>query len=206
MVVAVDGPSGSGKSSVSKAFAKKHNFEYIDTGQMYRALTHYFLNNHIKDEDEIIEHLSSIDMHLEKGVLFLNGQALIRELRTPEIDKNVSYYSSIKNLRKWLVEFQRSLVENGDYIMDGRDIATVVLPNADVKIFLTADVTERAKRRAKEQHLSVDEVKADIQKRDTYDSTRKESPLKKAEDAIEIDTTNLTLEEVVIEMEEKIFG
>ncbi len=206
MKIAIDGPSGSGKSTISKRFAKKHHLQYIDTGAMYRALTYYFLSKGIKKEDDVVKELESIDISLDGSNVILNGITLDLELRTNEIDKNVSYYSTISGLRKWLVEKQRIIAETADSVMDGRDIGTVVLQDADYKFFITADVRVRAQRRY-EQHKTVayDKVLEDIIRRDEIDSNRADSPLKKADDAILIDTSELTIEEVIERIEKVVF-
>ncbi len=206
MKIAVDGPSGSGKSTISKLFAKKHNLQYIDTGAMYRALTYYFLNKNIKKEEDVVKELQNIDILLDGSKVILNGVTLGHELRTSEIDKNVSYYSTLSKLRKWLVEKQRAISDTKDSIMDGRDIGTVVLKNADYKFFITADVDVRAKRRYEQnKNLDYDNVLKDIIKRDEMDSTRSDSPLRKADDAILIDSSELNIEEVIERMERVVF-
>ena len=208
MQVAIDGPASSGKSTISKLIAKKTNFLYLDTGAMYRATTLEFLRNNISVDDEkaIEELLDNLDIsfkNTEDGQLvFLNGDDVTREIRDLEVTRNVSEISAIKAVRVKLVQMQRELAENHSIIMDGRDIGTVVLPNAELKIFLVASVKERALRRYRENQekgieLSLEKLEEEIAHRDFLDSTRKESPLKKADDAIEIDTTSLSIQEVV---------
>ena len=208
MQVAIDGPASSGKSTISKLIAKKTNFLYLDTGAMYRATTLAFLRNNISVDDEkaiekLLDNLDISFKNTEDGQLvFLNGDDVTREIRDLEVTRNVSEISAIKAVRVKLVQMQRELAENHSIIMDGRDIGTVVLPNAELKIFLVASVKERALRRYRENQekgieLSLEKLEEEIAHRDFLDSTRKESPLKKADDAIEIDTTSLSIQEVV---------
>ena len=208
MQVAIDGPASSDKSTISKLIAKETNFLYLDTGAMYRATTLAFLRNHISVDDEkaiekLLEHLEISFKNTEDGQLvFLNGEDVTREIRDLEVTRNVSEVSAIKAVRVKLVQMQREIAENHSIIMDGRDIGTVVLPNAELKIFLVASVKERALRRYRENQekgieLSLEKLEEEIAHRDFLDSTRKESPLKKADDAIEIDTTSLSIQEVV---------
>ncbi len=206
MKIAVDGPSGSGKSTISKLFAKKHNMQYIDTGAMYRAITYFFLRKNIKNEDTIKKELENVNILLDGSKVILNGKVLDKELRTNEIDKNVSYYSTLSSIRKWLVQKQRSISNTKDSIMDGRDIGTVVLEDANFKFFITADVEVRAKRRHnQDKQLDYKSVLEDIIRRDEIDSNRIDSPLKKADDAVLIDTTNMNIDEVIEKMEEIVF-
>ena len=211
MQVAIDGPASSGKSTISKLIAKKTNFLYLDTGAMYRATTLEFLRNNfsVDDEKAIEELLDNLDIsfkNTEDGQLvFLNGDDVTREIRDLEVTRNVSEISAIKAVRVKLVQMQRELAENHSIIMDGRDIGTVVLPNAELKIFLVASVKERALRRYRENQekgieLSLEKLEEEIAHRDFLDRTRKESPLKKADDAIEIDTTSLSIQEVVFKI------
>ena len=208
MQVAIDGPASSGKSTISKLIAKKTNFLYLDTGAMYRATTLAFLRNNISVDDEkaiekLLENLDISFKNTEDGQLvFLNGDDVTREIRDLEVTRKVSEVSAIKAVRVKLVQVQREIAENHSIIMDGRDIGTVVLPNAELKIFLVASVKERALRRYRENQekgieLSLEKLEEEIAHRDFLDSTRKESPLKKADDVIEIDTTSLSIQEVV---------
>ncbi len=208
MQVAIDGPASSGKSSISKFIAKETGFLYLDTGAMYRATTLAFLRNNISVDDasaidELLENLVISFKNTEDGQLvFLNGEDVTREIRDLEVTRNVSEVSAIKAVRVKLVQMQREIAENHSIIMDGRDIGTVVLPNAELKIFLVASVKERALRRFRENQekgieLSLEKLEEEIAHRDFLDSTRKESPLKKADDAIEIDTTSLSIQDVV---------
>lgn len=205
--IAVDGPVGSGKSTISKLIAKKLKIVYVDTGAMYRAVALYFIKQGIdlKNKAYIISNLELIDISIQyqnnEQILFLNGVNVNSEIRSPEISMGSSLVSQIKEVRQKLVSLQKKLAKSQNIIMDGRDIGTNVLPDATLKIYLSADIDERAKRRYNE-HLNdynkvkLEEVKEAIIKRDYDDMTRKESPLKKASDAVEIDTTNLTIEQV----------
>ena len=208
MQVAIDGPASSGKSTISKLIDKETGFLYLDTGAMYRATTLAFLRNNISVDDasaidELLENLVISFKNTEDGQLvFLNGEDVTREIRDLEVTRNVSEVSAIKAVRVKLVKMQQEIAENHSIIMDGRDIGTVVLPNAELKIFLVASVKERAFRRFRENQekgieLSLEKLEEEIAHRDFLDSTRKESPLKKADDAIEIDTTSLSIQEVV---------
>lgn len=208
MQVAIDGPASSGKSTISKLIAKENHFVYLDTGAMYRVVTLAVLRNKISiDDHEAIEKLVQtieigFSMQDGKQSVFMNGEDVTDEIRSVEVTKNVSAVSAIKEVRTRLVHLQQEIAENHSIIMDGRDIGTVVLPQAEIKIFLVASVEERAKRRFIENQekgieMSYEELVEDIRRRDYIDSTRKESPLRKAEDAIEIDTTTMTIEDVV---------
>ena len=208
MQVAIDGPASSGKSTISKLIAKKNHFVYLDTGAMYRVVTLAVLKNQISlDDHRAIEQLVQtieigFSMQDGKQSVFMNGEDVTDEIRSVEVTRNVSAVSALKEVRTRLVHLQREIVENHSIIMDGRDIGTVVLPQAEIKIFLVASVEERAKRRFIENQekgieMSYEELVEDIRRRDHIDSTRKESPLKKAEDAIEIDTTTMTIDDVV---------
>lgn len=198
MIIAIDGPSGSGKSTISKLVAQKLNIEYIDTGAMYRACTYYFLKNNM---DFDVRNLIDVDINFKDNKILLNGINVEKYIRTEEVSKNVSEVSADKKIREKLVNIQREISKGKSVILDGRDIATVVFPNADYKIFLNATPECRAKRRYEQirekENISFDEVLNQIILRDYKDSTRKQSPLKKAEGALEIDTTDMTIEEVV---------
>ena len=208
MQVAIDGPASSGKSTISKLIAKENHFVYLDTGAMYRVVTLAVLRNNISlDDHEAIEKLVqtieiSFSMQDGKQSVFMNGEDVTDEIRSVEVTRNVSAVSALKEVRTRLVHLQQEIAENHSIIMDGRDIGTVVLPQAEIKIFLVASVEERARRRFIENQekgieMSYEELVEDIRRRDHIDSTRKESPLRKAEDAIEIDTTTMTIEDVV---------
>jgi CMP/dCMP kinase len=210
IIIAVDGYSGCGKSSTAKAVAKILGYTYIDSGAMYRAATLHFLNQNtdITKEDEILASLKTLKITFEsdptKGVqeTYLNGTNVEEEIRTMRVSQYVSVISKIKAVREDLVAQQQVLGLAKGVVMDGRDIGTVVFPKADLKLFMTADLEIRAKRRQKEllekgQEVDSREICDNLKERDLMDSTRKESPLVKAEDAIEIDTSYLDFQEQV---------
>ena len=202
--VAIDGPAGAGKSTIAKLVAKNFDLMYINTGAMYRAVALVAKEKNIGDTDvdALCKMIDSFDMKFENDDLILNGENIQEKITMPEISAIVSKYASIKEVRSKLVKLQREMSKKFDVIMDGRDIGTVVLKDSKFKFFLTATPEARAERRYKElknRGLSVDysTILEDIIKRDYIDSHREIDPLKKAEDAIEIDTTNLSIEEVV---------
>lgn len=201
--VAIDGPAGSGKSTISSLIANKMQWTHIDTGAMYRAVTLWALENKINlNNEEEYRFLEKISIAYQNDRIILNGRDVSTEIRSEQVTENVSLVSSFPYVRKKMVDLQQKAAVGLNVVMDGRDIGTVVLPNANLKVFLTANVEERAKRRyaenkAKGKENLLDEIIKDIEVRDKKDSTRKESPLKKAKDAIELDTTYLTIEEVV---------
>ncbi|MBQ7198664.1 MAG: (d)CMP kinase [Selenomonadaceae bacterium] len=203
-VIAVDGPAGAGKSTVSKIVAAKLGFTYIDTGAMYRAVGMKLLQSgKTLTEKNLTEIVDDIEIKLDESAkVFLDGVDVTKEIRTPEVSKLASDVSKYGFVRKKLTELQREMATAGSVIMDGRDIGTQVLPNADVKIFLTASLHERARRRfeelkAKGQAVTFDAVENEIAARDKQDSEREIAPLAKADDAILIDSTNMTVDEVV---------
>ena len=206
-IVAVDGPAGAGKSTVSKLVAQELNYTYIDTGAMYRAVALKVIRqNKTVTEDLIVEVAKDIDIDLryEEGItkVFVDGEEVTGKIRTPEVSKAASDVAKSGFVRQRLTELQRKMATRGGVIMDGRDIGTHVLPNADVKIYLTASVEERAHRRCEELKLkgfdaNVEEVARDIQARDKQDMEREIAPLKQAEDAVLLDTTSMSIDEVV---------
>lgn len=206
--VAVDGPAGAGKSTIAKLVAKKKGYIYVDTGAMYRGLAIHFLKKGIdpEDKDAVARACADADVKIgyENGVqqVWLNGENITSMLRTEEVGNMASKTSAIPAVREKLLELQRSLARNEDVIMDGRDIGTNILPNADVKIYLTASVETRAKRRHDElrekgEECSLEDISRDIQERDERDMNRETAPLKKAEDAILVDSSDMTIQEVV---------
>ena len=208
MNVAIDGPAGAGKSTIAKAIAAKMGYVYVDTGAMYRAMALYFLRSNISKDDEAKISASVDDIVVsikyEDGAqhVILNGEDVTGLIRTEEVGNMASTTSVYGPVRTKLVALQQELAKTTDVIMDGRDIGTVVLPNADVKIFLTASVECRAKRRydelvAKGQEADFDQIAKDIEERDYRDSHREISPLKQAEDAILVDSSDMTIDEVV---------
>lgn len=227
MIIAIDGPAGSGKSTIAKKLAEELDFVYLDTGAMYRLVTLKALNEKVSfnllkniinlsenknnnSDFEIIQNmkkiLENLNIDIKKNRFFLDEIDVSDEIRKPVISENVSNIAKIKEVREKLVDLQRKFSKSENVILDGRDIGTVVFPNAELKIFLVADAMERAKRRYKElvlknEDVTLDEIYKNIVERDKIDSTRKESPLVKAQDAVEIDTTFKTIEEVKEEIE-----
>ena len=205
-MVAIDGPAGSGKSSISKKIASLKNFTHIDTGAMYRAVTLEGLRRKINLANEAeYTFLNDISVIYKNGIIYLNGKDVSKEIRTQEVTNNVSTTAKLKIVRDKMVDFQRESAKYGKILMDGRDIGTVVLPNADLKIFLTASAEVRALRRCKENELlgienDYETILNDIKVRDYKDSNREIAPLKKAEDAILVDTTQMNIDEVVKEI------
>ena len=202
--VAIDGPGGAGKSTVAKEVAHALGIDYIDTGAMYRAVGYKIIRDGIDpgDEKAVEKMLSETDIDFVRGDILLDGEKVNSQIRTPEVSEMASLCSAYAFVRKKLVATQRKMGETKSIIMDGRDIGTNVLAGAEYKFFVTASPDERAKRRQKElsekgRDISYEEVLGDIIKRDNKDTTRKLNPLKQAEDAILIDTTGMTVEEVV---------
>ncbi|MDK0629548.1 (d)CMP kinase [Clostridium perfringens] len=204
ITVAIDGPAGAGKSTIAKIIGEKFNLMYINTGSMYRAVTLKALENNISAEevDKLLVMIDGMDMHFENDELILNGENINSLITMPNISKNVSAYASIREVRERLVNLMRKMALKYSVIMDGRDIGTVVLKDANFKFFLTASPEERADRRYKELmgkgvEVNYDEILQDIIKRDYLDSNREVDPLRKAKDAIEIDTTGIGIMGVV---------
>ncbi|EEX75589.1 (d)CMP kinase [Leptotrichia hofstadii] len=202
MIIAIDGPAGSGKSTIAKLIAEDLELVYLDTGAMYRLVTLKALNDGILGNlDKIIKMLDNLNIDIKENGFYLDDIDVSEEIRKPVVSENVSDIAAIREVRKKMVDLQRKFSESKNVILDGRDIGTVVFPNADVKIFLVADAKERANRRYKElvakgENVRIEEIYENILKRDEIDSTRKESPLKKADNAIEVDTTSKNIEEV----------
>ncbi len=212
IVIAIDGYSACGKSTTAKEVARILGYRYIDSGAMYRAVTLYFLEQHVSlsNPKEVLRALSQIHISFKvnsKGVseTYLNNLNVEKEIRKMRISQNVSPISAIKEVRIAMVDQQRRMGKEKSIVMDGRDIGTVVFPNAEIKFFMTADMIVRAIRRQKEllendKLVDLDEVIENIAQRDKIDTTRKESPLRKADDAIVIDTTHITIDEQVDEV------
>lgn len=210
--VAIDGPAGAGKSTMAKGVAEKFGYIYVDTGALYRTIGLYVMRKGVDTTDaESVTNLLSginIDLKFENNTqqVILNGENVSNLIRTPEVSMAASNVSAIPAVRSYLFDLQKNMAVKHDVIMDGRDIGTVVLPNADVKIFLTASPEERANRRFKEmiekgQSVTYEDVLKDIKRRDYNDSNREIAPLKPAEDAITLDTTFYTLEESIEKIE-----
>ena len=206
--IAIDGPAGAGKSTIAKELAKRLSFVYVDTGAMYRAIGLYLLRNQIspKDESSVEKACKEIQISIsyEDGVqqVFLNGENVNSKIRTEEVGQMASKSAAVPQVRSWLIDLQRGLAVTQDVIMDGRDIGTCVLPQATVKIYLTASANVRAKRRydeyrAKGMDCDYEEILNTVKKRDMQDMTRAIAPLKQADDAVLLDTSDLSIEEVV---------
>ena len=207
LIIAIDGVSSSGKSTIASSLAKLLDYIYIDTGAMYRALTYKLLKNNIdiNDPEQIDRILKNTVLEFKlvdgKNTLFLDSKPVGDEIRSLEVSDKVSDVAKIPEIRKFLVDIQRKTGKNGGVVMDGRDIGTVVFPGADLKFFITADIDERAKRRHKELEAKtgrkhdMEEIKSNLEKRDRIDSAREHSPLKKAGDAIVVNTSNMTKDE-----------
>lgn len=202
--VAIDGPAGAGKSTIAKLLGGKFNLMYINTGAMYRAITVVALKNNISfnEVEKLCKMTDELEMHFDGDKVIVNHEDLSDEIKLPIISENVSNYAAISEIRERLVKIQRKMAEKYSVVMDGRDIGTVVLKDASVKFYLTASPEKRARRRYEElikKGISVqyEKILNDIIERDYIDSHRKVNPLRKAEDAVEIDTSDMTIEEVV---------
>ena len=203
--IAIDGPGAAGKSTIAKCLAKKLNYVHLDTGAMYRSTAYKALQNHIslEDEEAVCKMLENTKIQLATdGSVFLDGEDVSDKIRTNEISLAASLVSKLANVRRMLVERQQEMAKEKGFIMDGRDIGTVVLTDAEVKIYMTASPMARAKRRY-DQNIakniptgSIEEIAREIAERDLQDMTRENSPLKKADDAVEIDTSDMSIEEV----------
>jgi len=212
IIIAIDGYSACGKSTTAREVAKELNYKYIDSGAMYRAVTLYFLEHHVaitnpKEVEKALREIRISFMVNSKGVTetFLNGINVEKGIRKMRVSENVSQISTIKSVRVAMVDLQRKLGKDRGVVMDGRDIGTVVFPEAELKVFLTADILVRAFRRQKEllerdDLVDIDSIIENLEKRDKIDSNRTESPLVKAADAIGIDTTHITIDEQVDEV------
>ena len=203
MRIAIDGPGGAGKSTVAKAVAKALQIDYVDTGAIYRAVGYKIIQEGISldDEKRLEEMLARTDIRFSRGSIYLDGEDVTGQIRSPEISVMASACSAVESVRKKLVSLQREIGKSHHVVMDGRDIASNVMPDAEYKFFMTADPKERARRRYLEMKkkgsiVTMDQVLEDINQRDHNDMTRKLNPLRKAEDAVEIDTTRMSIEEV----------
>lgn len=206
VAIAIDGPAGAGKSTIARAAAQRLSYLYVDTGALYRAIAFFMQERRLDNEAAIVAVLGDVEVNLKfvDGVqrVFLCGEDVTEKIRTPQISMRASKISAVPEVREFLLHLQRDLAQKNNVLMDGRDIGTVILPNADVKIFLTASPEARAQRRHKELvekglPSSYEEVLADILKRDHDDSTRAVAPLKQAEDAILVDTSDCNFEESI---------
>ena len=206
--IAIDGPAGAGKSTIAKKVAKELSFIYVDTGAMYRAMAYYLLNHGVNGENqqEIEEACSGADISIEykngEQIVLLNGENVNAMLRTEEVGNMASKSSANPKVREHLLKLQRTLAEKNDVVMDGRDIGTTILPNAEVKIYLTASAETRAKRRALEygqkgEAFDYDQILKDIVERDERDMNRAVSPLKQADDAVLVDSSEMGIDDVV---------
>lgn len=204
ITIAVDGPAGAGKSTIAKIIAKKLKINYIDTGAMYRAFTYLIVSKNIDFDNkiEIQRELKNVKIEFLNNHIYLNDKIVDSEIRTDIVNKNVSIIAKLDYVREHLVKLQKIIAQNGNTIMDGRDIGTNVIPDAKYKFFITASLSERGKRRHKQliktaNDISLSQTIKSIEKRDIIDATRQVSPLIKAHDAIEIDTTNKTIDDTV---------
>lgn len=208
MIVAIDGPAATGKSTSAKLVAQKLGFTYMDTGAMYRCITLSVLRNHISlaDEEALQLLIQEMDIHFERTddnlVVRLNNEDVSTLIRKPEVTSHVSAVSALPQVRNYMVAIQRKIAKNQDCVIEGRDIGTIVFPKADVKFFLVADDIIRARRRQLDlkaigEEKTIDELVEEICRRDRFDSERSHSPLKKADDAVEVDTSQLTIDEQV---------
>jgi len=202
--IAIDGPAGSGKSTIAKAISKTLGLVYLDTGAMYRAATLNVIREGISLDDDqmIINATKAMDLSMTPTQVIIAGEDVSEAIRTQEVTAHVSAISKIDDVRYHMVDLQREIAKGQDVIMDGRDIGTYVLPNAEFKFFLIASVEERARRRkldfdAKGENFSLEFLMKDLERRDAIDSSRAVGPLKKADDAVEIDTTTMSINEVI---------
>ena len=215
MIIAIDGPAATGKSTSAKLVSQKLGFTYLDTGAMYRCVTLLVLRNNVEinNQDHLASLLKNFQLDIKKNgkdhLFLLDGENVSKEIRSSDVTDNVSAVSALPVVRKKLVSIQRKIADNQDSVVEGRDIGTVVFPNADVKFFIVADTVVRAKRRQLDlkrlgEDKTIDSLIKEIRDRDNYDSQRKISPLTKAIDAIEVNTTNTTIDEQVNFMVNKV--
>ena len=205
MIIAIDGPSASGKSTTAKGVAERLGITHLDTGAMYRAITYFFIKNSvdINSEEMVVNFLDLLDLEIDFSIdnqtkIVLDNKDISNDIRKKEVTDEVSKVSALEKVREKTVKFQKEIVNNKNFVVEGRDIGTVVFPNAEHKFFLTADYDIRAERRSKDfnkvdENIEIDDIKKDLIQRDKIDSNRALSPLKRAEDAIVIDTSNCTI-------------
>jgi cytidylate kinase len=207
VVIAIDGPAGAGKSTIAKKLAEKIGYTYIDSGAMYRALTLKVLreNTPLKELDNIIRTAGETDIDFRNNSIYLDGSIVDSEIREEIVNRSVSYIAAISEVRRLMVQLQRKISNNKNVVMDGRDVGTVIFPSARFKFYITASVEERAERRYKElkqkgYDAEIQDIRLQIEKRDHIDSTRSDSPLTVASDAVVIDTTGKSVEKVLNEV------
>ena len=213
-IITLDGPSGAGKSTIAKLVAKRLSFKYLDTGAMYRAVTLYMIkhNINIDNNDEVISALNNLNINFDNdGRIYLDNEDVTEAIRSIEVVNLVSKVSSISVVRQNMVSLQRKIAEGGNYVVDGRDIGSVVFPDSKYKFYMDASLDERAKRRhaeeiSKGKNITYEEVRESIRKRDEFDSNRKDSPLVVPKNANIIDTTSMTIDDVVEKITNVIFN